>query len=128
MKKVWVFILGMLTGVVVTIVTAAFFYAVFALLSYSDDSELNIFDRPGDCLIENSALEVFQVLDDNAALTMPPGAYEYTVYLLMNNEGVSYYDDQVVKLPTGKCFRQIGTYHYETAADTWKTVPVVEIL
>ena len=54
--------------------------------------------------------------------------YSSGVYLLVNNENKSYYDDQVIKLPTGKCFKQIGTYQYTTKEDILKTVPVVQVM
>ena len=35
----------------------------------------------------------------------------------------AYYDEQIVK--ADKCFRQIGTYQYETKGEFLKTVPIV---
>ena len=118
------FILGIITGIVLTIL-----FAVIAANSSNEGRRgLNIFEQPGECLIKQSSLEVFQVLEPNVALTMINGEIGSAVYLLINNEGKTYYDDQVIKLPSGKCFKQIGTYQYPTKDDRLKTVPVVQIM
>lgn len=124
MKKIWVFILGIITGIVLTIL-----FAVLATNSSNGGRRgLNIFEQPGECLIKKSSLEVFQVLEPSVALTMIHGEIGSAVYLLVNNEGKTYYDDQVIKLPSGKCFKQIGTYQYPTKDERIKTVPVVQIM
>ena len=124
MKKIWVFIFGIITGIVLTILFAAVSY----VSSTSSNSGLNMFEEPGECLISRSSLKIFQVLEPTAALAMIKDDFSSGAYLLVNNEGKSYYDDQVIKLPTGKCFKQIGTYQYPTKDDRLKTVPVVQIL
>lgn len=124
MKKIWVFIVGVITGIVLTVLFATVSY----VSSTSSNSGLNMFEEPGECLISRSSLKIFQVLEPTAALAMIKDDFSSGVYLLVNNEGKSYYDDQVIKLPTGKCFKQIGTYQYPTKDDRLKTVPVVQIL
>lgn len=124
MKKIWVYIVGVITGIVLTILFATVSY----VSSTSSNSGLNMFEEPGECLISRSSLKIFQVLEPTAALAMIKDDFSSGVYLLVNNEGKSYYDDQVIKLPTGKCFKQIGTYQYPTKDDRLKTVPVVQIL
>lgn len=124
MKKIWVFIFGIITGIVLTILFATVSY----VSSTSSNSGLNMFEEPGECLISRSSLKIFQVLEPTAALAMIKDDFSSGAYLLVNNEGKSYYDDQVIKLPTGKCFKQIGTYQYPTKDDRLKTVPVVQIL
>jgi len=121
MKKIWVFILGIITGIILTILFAV-------IVSNGGRSGLNMFEQPGECLIKKSSLEVFQVLEPGVALTMIKGEIGSAVYLLVNNEGKTYYDDQVIKLPAGKCFKQIGTYQYPTKDERIKTVPVVQIM
>jgi len=49
------------------------------------------------------------------------------VVLLMNNEGLSYYDEQKIEIPSTKCARQIGSYQYPTKDEIVKTVPAVVI-
>ena len=124
MKKIWVFIVGVITGIVLTLLFATVSY----VSSTSSNSGLNMFEEPGECLISRSSLKIFQVLEPTAALAMIKDDFSSGAYLLVNNEGKSYYDDQVIKLPTGKCFKQIGTYQYPTKDDRLKTVPVVQIL
>lgn len=124
MKKTWVFILGIITGIILTIL----FAVIVSSSSNGGMPGLTMFEQPGDCLIKKSSLEVFQVLTTDSALTKIKGDYTSAVYLLVNDEGKTYYDDQVIKLPSGKCFRQIGTYQYNTKSDFRKTVPVVVIM
>ncbi len=123
MKKIWVFILGIITGIILTFL----FLFITAVSSNGGRSGLNMFEQPGDCLISKSSLKVFQVLEPGAALTMIKDDYSSAVYMLINNEGKIYYDDQIIKLPSGKCFKQFGTYQYETKDERLKTVPVVMI-
>jgi len=47
--------------------------------------------------------------------------------LLINNDGKSYYDDQKIKIPAGKCARQIGAYQCTTRDKFSKTFPAVII-
>lgn len=123
MKKIWVFVLGVIAGIVLTVL-----FVIIAASTTKQHSGLNMFENPGDCLISKSQLKVFQVLEPGAALTMIKDDYSSAVYLLVNDEGKTYYDDQIVKLPTNTCFKQIGTYQYSTKDDRLKTVPVVQIM
>ena len=124
MKKWLIFIGGVVTGMVLTF--------VFALIFYLNHSDLNDrttwFEEPGD-VIDVEAFEVFQVLSDDAALVRDQ-SYRYlgTVYLLTNDEGKYYYDDEVVKVPDGKVVRQIGLYQYQTKSEFNKTVPIIQIM
>lgn len=122
MKKIWVFILGIITGIILTIL-----FAVVASSSNRGIEGLNMFEQPGDCLVKKSNLEVFQVLGPGLALAWIEGKYE-SAYLLSNNEGKLYYDTQTIKLPSGKCFKQLGTYQYQNKEGRLKTVPVVAIM
>ena len=53
MKKIWVFVLGVIVGFVLTVVIA-----VCIANFNSNVTGLNIFEQPGDCLIEHSDLKV----------------------------------------------------------------------
>ena len=128
MKRIWVFILGIITGIILTILYAFISYTISTVSSNGGRSGLNMFEQPGECLIKKSSLEVFQVLEPGAALTMIKDDYKSAVYLLVNNEGKFYYDDQTIKLLSGKCFKQIGTYQYKTKDERLKTVPVVQMM
>ncbi|MBO5630072.1 MAG: hypothetical protein J5965_13485, partial [Aeriscardovia sp.] len=54
--------------------------------------------------------------------------YSGAVYLMTNEEGKYYYDDEVVRVPDGKVVRQVGIYQYQTKAEFEKTVPIIQIM
>ena len=87
---------------------------------------LNLFSEKGECLTR-STLTVFQTLMPNAALAQFGTFPEETLVLIVNYDGSSYYDDQEIKIGSGKCARLIGTYQYETKMEIQKTVPVVVV-
>ena len=131
MKKVLIFIAGVVIGAILMLVIAA-------LIGNSSNGEssnngMTFFEKEGDCISENS-FEVFQVLDSGDALanevkiewdmSAPTGV----TVLLLCKDGKSYYDDQVIKVSEGKCAKQIGTFKYSTKAGFDKTVPIVSIL
>lgn len=93
---------------------------------------ISLFEEPGD-IMDESSFQVFQALDDGAALAHGFGddnssRYSGIIVLLYNEDGSPYYDEQVVDVPVGKCARQIGIYRYRTRMDVGKTVPVVMIM
>ena len=121
MKKVLIFIAGVVTGAILMLVIAA-------LIGNSSNGEssnngMTFFEKEGDCISENN-FEVFQVLDSIDELSISTGL----MVLFLCDEGKSYYDDQVIKVPEGKCAKQIGTFKYSTKAGFDKTVPIVSIL
>lgn len=84
--------------------------------------------------VKADEFKVFQVLQDGSALASYEGIIrkedyvDYgTVVLFPASDEVSYYDDQKIVLPQGKCFKQIGTYRYTTKDGTEKTVPAIDI-
>ena len=130
MKKWLVFLLGFLAGIAFTVVVAL----IVASGSSSSIDGASFFEEPGECLSTNQ-FEVMQAIGDNYAL-----AYEqeydnylgytntYLLVLLTNDNGECYYDKQVIKVPKGKCMRQIGVYKYKTKSEIWKTVPIVKLM
>lgn len=122
MKNWGIFLGGVGTGVVLTIVVAVF----INLGVNSDPIGVTNFDRPGE-VIERSSLEVLQVVTNTSALVSTYG-WSNTIYLLRNHEGKYYYDDERIELPNGTVFRQTGIYKYTTKAGDVKTVPVIEIM
>ena len=119
MKKFLIFIIGVIVGVVLTILFSL-------LLSGSNDDNPIWFEEPGETINEQ-CFKVFQVLEDNAALVHSCNS-SVVVYLLVNNEGKYYYDEEVVNVPRNKIARQIGIYKYPTNNLKVKTVPIVQIL
>lgn len=125
MKKVLIFVAGVAAGVVLMI-----FISVLITNGNSSNNGMTLFEKEGECISENS-FEVFQVLDSGNALanesdpsfSLPTGL----TVLLLCEDGKSYYDDQIIRIPSGKCAKQIGIYKYPTKAGTEKTVPIVSI-
>lgn len=86
------------------------------------------FETPGDVMSDNS-YKVDRVLDDGSAIARGKSEYGSSYYgleVLLWDETANYYDDQIVKAPNGKCFRQIGLYKSWMYFD--KTLPVVTIM
>ena len=135
MKKIWVYLLGVLTGIIVT--TIAFVIIGAALYAKNDPgirmtNGMSFFETPGD-IIEPSSVKVFQALGDGAALAHCKGKEKYDWYgdpvvLLYNEDGNPYYDEQIINATQGKCFRQIGIYRYQAKSGMDKTVPIVMLL
>ena len=48
--------------------------------------------------------------------------------LVTNDNGIYYYDDQIIEVPSGQCMRQIGVFRYQTKSDIEKTVPIVKLM
>lgn len=87
------------------------------------------FDEPGDCIVSSGSLEVFQASTGVGALVrIKDASYDDITMLLHADEGVVFYDDQVIKIPKGKCARQIGVYKYKNRMDMELTVPIVQIM
>lgn len=124
MKKWLIFLGGVVTGVLLLF---AFVFAYSWMgVSAVEDNGVTMFEKPGD-VINETGFEVFQALEQGAALAK--GKKELmTVYMLVNDEGKYYYDDEKVNVPSGKVARQIGIYQYETNSGRPKTVPIVKFM
>ena len=124
MKKWLIFGSGVLTGFVLTIILA------FALSSHHSNNGITWFENAGD-IVEEKSFEVFQVIDKNAALVRGESEFNLylgPVYLLTNGYGKYYYDEEIVKVPKGNVVRQVGIYKYQTTSDSYKTVPIIQIM
>lgn len=129
MKKFGLFLGGVLTGAVLT------FLVLFVIAKAGNGSTLDgatNFEQVGD-VVDETSVKVFQVIADNAALVKGQKVddlkfdwYFGAVYLLRNDDGEYYYDDEIVKRPSGKQFRQTGIYRYNTQTG-YKTVPIIEL-
>lgn len=135
MKKIWVYLLGLLSGIVITIVVLLVFGLIIRAKNDPGITMLNgmsFFETPGE-VIKETSFKVFQALDDGAALAEGKGDGHSSVYLGLNvllysEEKTPYYDEQIVTLPQGKCFRQVGIYRYHAKSGIDKTVPIVMIM
>lgn len=127
MKKVLIFIAGIFTGAILMI-----FISALLVDGKSFNDGMTLFENEGECISENSFV-VIQVLDSGDALaneleqkystSLPTGL----TVLFLCEDGKSYYDDQVLNIPLGKCVKQIGKFKYQSKAGAEKTVPVVSI-
>lgn len=126
MKGVLIFIIGFAAGVFVTIKVID--SGILADESYDGLYGLTIFSEKGECIPTANEMEVLQVVKPNMALTYTDQHIgRQILVLLINYDGKTYYDDQKIKVPSGKCARQIGTYQYTTNMNMNKTVPAVVI-
>lgn len=126
-KFILTFVEGVVVGVFLTIGLAYFVYAKNASGNGNSNPNVELFEKPAQT-IPAKEFSVMQVLDDGSALAIVEdldNGYG-TVVLFQAKEGVSYYDDQKIKVPSGKVAKQVGTFKYETAQHMIKTVPVVE--
>lgn len=126
MKKITVYLLGLLTGVVLTFLVSILI-ARGQATNHGDamafDPGIDFFDTPGD-VMPNQGFKVIQVLNDNAALAWAEDDMTLTVLLYDKTGSAHYYDDQSVTAGVDECFRRIGSYQY-MAKYGQKTVPVV---
>lgn len=126
MKKWLIFLLGIITGCIVTFVTLLVISKV-----NSGVSQITVSEQQTEFTLAKR-FEVFQVLGDGALARCEDDEYSTSlftgpvVYILMD-DGNLFYDDQVIKVPEGKKVIQIGTYRYETQIGE-KVVPVLKFL
>lgn len=122
MKNWLVYLLGIITGVILTLAFA--FY-----VNLSDNSGvigLEMFEEPGDYM-EYSQFKVFQVVSLGCALAHADESFG-TIVLMIPNENQQFYDDQKIVLKSDQCAQHVGTYRYSTKMDIEKTVPAVRII
>lgn len=133
MKKIWVFILGTITGIALFFVISLLITKFPTSTSLSSDNGVTMFPEAGDCLSEKS-FKVSQAFDNETALATELsdviGEHEFYsgITVLFFCEGKNFYDDEIIRVPKGKCARQIGIYKYSTKIGDRKTVPIVEIM
>lgn len=120
MKKWVVYILGIVTGIVLTF--AALFIIGFAL--HSELRGLTIFEKPGEYM-NYSHLEVFQVLDEGCALA---NTDEFNTVLILPDENQHFYDRQEINLTGNQRIQRVGTYKYPNRENFELTVPAIRIV
>ncbi|MPL64106.1 hypothetical protein SDC9_09757 [bioreactor metagenome] len=131
MKNFIYFFLGVISGIIVTFL----FLYIITRDENTQNGEDNLiglikFEKEGDCIGNNKNLKILQVIKPNIALAELENDnydYESTIFLIINNEGKYYYDNQKISIPKGKCTKQIGIYNYSTKIGLDKTVPAVII-
>lgn len=125
-KSVLIYIGGIVTGIILT-----FVILLFVAKSNSDNpsnDNMIIFEQPQQ-IIDAKSFEVLQVLPDGNALATVESPENFGMIVMFRAKGnASYYDDQKIEIPTGKCARQIGTYRYMTRNNIEKTVQIIDIV
>ena len=138
MKK-FLLVIAVLASFVAGIITTVYFSTLFNLnnSNYSKEtnenlSGLTIFPEKGDCLEpEGKIIEIKEVLKPNMAMarTGKMEGSDRDIFLsdgleilIINYEDKHFYDKQQIKIPKGKCLKQIGIYK-----NSYKTVPAVVI-
>ena len=124
------FLSGFVVGILATILSLfviSFVHEQDATLTSGDSlAGLTMLPEKGSCIIKKE-VEIFQTLRPNVALATSGTYPDEILALLVNYDGDVYYDSRKIKIPPGKCARQIGTYQYQTKAEVLKTVPAVLI-
>lgn len=98
-------------------------------------SYFRMFDKPGDC-VDGSYFQVEKVLDEHYAIAREQEYYAAAdkylnkdLYVLFYSEEENkFYDDLIIKIPKGKCARQIGLYDWKEDIFSSKTIPIVRIM
>lgn len=122
MKKWLIYVLGIITGIVLTF---AFAFCV-NLSKNSGIIGLEIFEEPGENM-DYSQFEIFQVLESGCALANADNTFDVTVFIIPN-ENQQFYDNQKIILKNDQCAQRIGTYRYSTKMGIERTVPAVKII
>lgn len=118
------FFIGMLSGIVLTIVVL--FVIGFVRQKNNEDDAIQRLEKP--VSYENkkiTSFKVFQVLGEDAALAKEISDKELDMYLgnVVVLVGKDFYSDQVITIKNPK---RIGTYSYTNNGGMPKTVPIIE--
>jgi len=153
MKKKWIFLTGMLTGILIMIVLFVANRYLPELVQRYEETETMQVNRDSirlaaiedmqrneelqylaqNVTFDEKSVKVFQVIqsiNNDQALVYGQDEYGHylgTLYLLKNDLPTALYDDQIINIPKGKLLRLIGTYQYVTRDGVYKTVPKVII-
>ena len=127
MKKGLIFILGMVTG---CLLTCFVLFCIGMTMNSSEKTNVTYSEQPTE-FTAASKFEVFQVINNGALARCEEHSYGNTsffgpiVYIMSDGQNL-YYDEQVVTVPKGKKAMQIGTYKYQSQMGA-KTVPALKI-
>ena len=127
MKKGLIFVLGMITGCLLTCIVLFF---IGRTMAASEETNVTYSEQPV-TFTEASKFEVFQVLENGALAHCEEHSYGSSsffgpiVYLMSDGQNL-YYDEQVIAIPKGKRAMQVGTYKYQSQMGV-KTVPALKI-
>ena len=126
MRKFGLYLFGFISGIII----CNCFFAIKNQQTIYDNPYnlygLRMLPEEGGCIISKN-IRIFQVITDGIALaTTPNNVYEDTI-LLLDDTGKLFYDNEIIKMPTKKCAKQVGVYSYKTMQGIQKTIPAVII-
>ena len=107
------FIVGIVVGIILT-------FGLGYAKSYFG-SNVVWFEEPGD-VIPSNTFRVMQVYSDGSAMAFGDGGI---IVVFPGDEESSHYDGEEIKISSGECVRQVGTYRYVANNGMRKTVPIV---
>lgn len=113
-KNILTFIGGIVVGVILTF---GFGYAK----SYFGGNGIVWYEEPGE-VIPCKTFRVIQVYSDGSAMAFGDGGI---VVVFPGDEESTHYDGEEIKISSGECIRQVGTYRYMANNGMRKTVPIV---
>lgn len=127
MKNALIFIAGMITGG-----GLLFFVFVFILSSTFFNNEIQneektLFEKEGE-YVSDGPFKIYKVFESGDALAEElRNDSEFAIstdlrVMLLGNEEKSYYDNQIIRVPVGKCAKQIGV-----VKNLGETLPIVAI-
>lgn len=126
-KSIRIFTTGLVLGAILPLALG------HILAEHNPKDKEILFNQPRQEINANK-FKVTQVLPDNSALAMYENDFtkentslESGAIVRIKNKGETFYDDQIITLPQGKHFRQIGTYQYVAIDGKMKTVPIISI-
>ena len=124
MKKWLIYVIGIITGIILT-----FVFAFCVNLSNNFGIiGLELFEESGDYM-EYSQFEVFQVVDSGCALANAYADDSFSAIVFIIPDGKQqFYDNQKIVLKNDQCALRVGTYKYSTKMGIEKTVPAVRII
>lgn len=130
MKKIWIYLLGILTGVFIT-------FLISLIVDRSKNSGISFFEKPGEVITVEcfgrteivKRFKVFQTLGEDAGLAVGDDLCAQDLLVLIYGEnGQSLFDNQTISATKGKSFRQIGIYKYKSNDKMHRTIPVVMLV
>lgn len=122
MKKWLVYVLGIITGIILTF---AFAFCI-NLSNNSGIIGLELFEEPEDYM-EYSQFKVFQVVTAGCALANADDPFG-TIVFIIPDEKQHFYDSQNIILRNDQCALRVGTYKYGNKMGFERTVPAIRIV
>lgn len=128
MKKGLVFILGLITGVILTMITL---FVISKEYSKETGPAFNMSEQQIP-FITATKFKIFQVADNGALANCEENistisSFTGPVVFIPSDGDNQFYDDQIIEVPKNKKVMQVGTFRYLTRLGE-KVVPVIKFM